>query len=156
MIPRTHIAPNGPEFSRLVYGTWRFLDDEATSNSADLLKRLHACLDLGITTLDDGRHMDGIVDDGFRCVIVFPKVEDSSPCLTDHDFARTGLMRRPMEGQTISTRSPAFSGPTPDGVPVEITSPGSNVITWLMNDTSVGISKINFDVEDDCRRWPFT
>jgi predicted oxidoreductase len=52
MIPRTPIAPNGPSFSRLVYGTWRFLDDAATSNSADLLKRLHACLDLGITTLD--------------------------------------------------------------------------------------------------------
>lgn len=52
MIPRIPIAPNGPSFSRLVYGTWRFLDDAATSNSADLLKRLHACLDLGITTLD--------------------------------------------------------------------------------------------------------
>lgn len=52
MIPRLSIAPNGPSFSRLVYGTWRFLDDEATSNSADLLKRLHACLELGITTLD--------------------------------------------------------------------------------------------------------
>ncbi len=52
MIPRLPIAPNGPSFSRLVYGTWRFLDDEMTSNSADLLKRLHACLDLGITTLD--------------------------------------------------------------------------------------------------------
>lgn len=52
MIPRLPIAPNGPSFSRLVYGTWRFLDDEATSNSADLLKRLHACLELGITTLD--------------------------------------------------------------------------------------------------------
>ncbi len=52
MITRLPIAPNGPTFSRLIYGTWRFLDDAATSNSADLLKRLHACLELGITTLD--------------------------------------------------------------------------------------------------------
>lgn len=52
MISRHPISPNGPTFSRLVYGTWRFLDDPAAANSADLLKRLHACLDLGITTLD--------------------------------------------------------------------------------------------------------
>lgn len=52
MIQRVPIAPNGPSFSRLVYGTWRFLDDPATAHSTDLLKRLHACLDLGITTLD--------------------------------------------------------------------------------------------------------
>lgn len=52
MIQRVPIAPNGPSFSRLIYGTWRFLDDPATAHSADLLKRLHACLDLGITTLD--------------------------------------------------------------------------------------------------------
>jgi len=52
MISRLPISANGPTFSRLVYGTWRFLDDDATSNPADLLKRLHACLELGITTLD--------------------------------------------------------------------------------------------------------
>lgn len=52
MIPRLPIAPDGPSFSRLVYGTWRFLDDPQTANPDDLLKRLYACLDLGITTLD--------------------------------------------------------------------------------------------------------
>ncbi|MEN3943570.1 aldo/keto reductase [Prosthecobacter sp. SYSU 5D2] len=52
MISRISLSSSGPEFSRLVYGTWRFLDDPATANPADLLKRLHACLDLGITTLD--------------------------------------------------------------------------------------------------------
>jgi predicted oxidoreductase len=52
MIPRISLSPAGPDFSRLVYGTWRFLDDTATSHSADLLQRLHACLELGITTLD--------------------------------------------------------------------------------------------------------
>lgn len=52
MIPRISLAPNGPVFSRLVYGTWRFLDDSDAAHSEDLLKRLHACLELGITTLD--------------------------------------------------------------------------------------------------------
>ncbi len=50
MIPRTRLAPNGPEFSRLVYGTWRILDDAASTDH--LLRFLHRCLELGITTLD--------------------------------------------------------------------------------------------------------
>ena len=33
-------------------GTWRVLDDPAAANVDNLLERLHACLDLGITTLD--------------------------------------------------------------------------------------------------------
>lgn len=54
MIPRHRIAPNGPEFSRLVYGTWRILDDENPANCTPeaLLKRFKACADLGITTFD--------------------------------------------------------------------------------------------------------
>lgn len=52
MITRTQIAPQGPTFSNLIYGTWRVLDDAATARKEDLLARLHACLDLGITTLD--------------------------------------------------------------------------------------------------------
>ncbi len=52
MIQRVPIAPNGPTFSKLIYGTWRILDDPATANADDLLHRLHQCLDLGITTLD--------------------------------------------------------------------------------------------------------
>ena len=52
MIQRVPIAPNGPSFSRLIYGTWRILDDPATATVDDLLRRLHQCLDLGITTVD--------------------------------------------------------------------------------------------------------
>ncbi|MFO1482857.1 MAG: aldo/keto reductase [Verrucomicrobiaceae bacterium] len=54
MITRHRIAPNGPEFSRLVYGTWRILDDEDSSNRTPqaLLSRFKACADMGITTLD--------------------------------------------------------------------------------------------------------
>lgn len=49
---RTRIAPNGPEFSRLVFGTWRVLDDKASASPAKLLERLKLCADLGITTID--------------------------------------------------------------------------------------------------------
>lgn len=54
MISRHRIAPNGPEFSRLIYGTWRILDEEDKSNCTPqaLISRFKACADLGITTLD--------------------------------------------------------------------------------------------------------
>lgn len=52
MIPRQQIAPNGPEFSRLVYGTWRIFDHPATATPQQMVERLHLCLDLGITTID--------------------------------------------------------------------------------------------------------
>ncbi len=50
MIPRIQIAPNGPTFSRMVYGTWRMLDDAPSAQ--DINRRLNLCLDLGITTID--------------------------------------------------------------------------------------------------------
>lgn len=54
MITRHRIAPNGPELSRLIYGTWRILDEEDKGNCTPqaLLSRFKACADLGITTLD--------------------------------------------------------------------------------------------------------
>ena len=50
MMPRLPIAPQGPEFSRMVYGTWRLLSDQPTSQ--DINRRLQDCLELGITTID--------------------------------------------------------------------------------------------------------
>lgn len=50
MIPRRKIAPNSPEFSRLVYGTWRILDDGSTIQ--EINRRLHRCVELGMTTID--------------------------------------------------------------------------------------------------------
>ena len=47
---RIKLAPHGPEFSRLVYGTWRLLDTKPTAQ--EINRRLHACLELGITTID--------------------------------------------------------------------------------------------------------
>lgn len=49
-LPRLKLAPNGPEFSSLVYGTWRVLDDGATPQ--ELNRRLHFCAELGMTTID--------------------------------------------------------------------------------------------------------
>jgi predicted oxidoreductase len=47
---RIELAPHGPELSRMVYGTWRLLDTKPTPQ--EINRRLHACLDLGITTID--------------------------------------------------------------------------------------------------------
>lgn len=49
---RVLISESGPEFSRLVYGTWRFLDDPSSCSPEQVLERIKVCLDLGITTLD--------------------------------------------------------------------------------------------------------
>ena len=50
MITRSKISPTGPVFSRLVYGTWRMLDGGASPQ--DINRRLHRCVELGITTID--------------------------------------------------------------------------------------------------------
>jgi predicted oxidoreductase len=47
---RVRLATRSPEFSRMVYGTWRLLDTRPTPQEVN--RRLHACLELGITTLD--------------------------------------------------------------------------------------------------------
>lgn len=47
---RQRISLSGPEVSRLAYGTWRLLDGHPTAQ--DINRRLHACLELGITTID--------------------------------------------------------------------------------------------------------
>jgi predicted oxidoreductase len=52
MVPRAKLSPRGPELSRLVYGTWRLLDDPATATPEHLLRRLEICLERGITTVD--------------------------------------------------------------------------------------------------------
>jgi len=47
---RSKLTAQGPEFSRMVYGTWRLLDTQPTAQ--EINRRLHICLDLGITTID--------------------------------------------------------------------------------------------------------
>ena len=55
------------------------------------------------------------VDEGF-CRVFYPGVA-------------TGLRNLPTLLMVTSTTSPAASGPTPEGVPVAMTSPGKSVIT---------------------------
>ena len=50
MMPRSKSSPTGPVFSRLAYGTWRMLDDG--SSMQEINRRLHRCVELGITTID--------------------------------------------------------------------------------------------------------
>lgn len=50
MIARIKLAPHAPEFSRLVYGTWRMLDDGASIQQINA--RLQRCVELGVTTVD--------------------------------------------------------------------------------------------------------
>lgn len=47
---RLQLTSRGPEFSRIVYGTWRLLDTKPTPQ--EINRRLHACLEMGITTID--------------------------------------------------------------------------------------------------------
>ena len=47
---RVKVTTHGPEFSRMVYGTWRLLNSKPTPQQINRL--LHACLELGITTID--------------------------------------------------------------------------------------------------------
>jgi len=49
---RRRLTPNGPEFSRLVLGTWRLLDDPVTRTTEGVLALLKAALDHGVTTVD--------------------------------------------------------------------------------------------------------
>ncbi len=44
--------PARPAFSRLVYGTWRLLDEAASAAPEALARRLESCAALGLTTVD--------------------------------------------------------------------------------------------------------
>jgi predicted oxidoreductase len=50
-LPRLRIAPDGPEFSRMIFGTWRLLDEPALSPQ-EINRRFNACFDAGMTTID--------------------------------------------------------------------------------------------------------
>jgi predicted oxidoreductase len=52
MIPRLHVTPHGPSFSRLAYGTWRLLDDAIGAAPSPLCERLQQCAAMGLTTID--------------------------------------------------------------------------------------------------------
>jgi predicted oxidoreductase len=45
-------SPGSLRLSRVVYGTWRLLDDPSTAGPEPLAKRLEVCAELGLTTID--------------------------------------------------------------------------------------------------------
>ena len=69
------ISPQGPRLSRLIYGAWRLSDSEDTSTGATL-KKIHACLDQGITTID---HAD--IYGNYSCEKLFGKALQQEPAL---------------------------------------------------------------------------
>jgi predicted oxidoreductase len=56
------LHPTLPAFSRIVYGVWRLNDGADAHNPAAALAKIHACLDIGITTFD---HAD--IYGGYSC-----------------------------------------------------------------------------------------
>jgi len=64
MVQRIKIAPQGPEFSRLVMGYWRLM--EWGMNSSQLARFIEEHMDLGITTVD---HAD--IYGGYQCEAAF-------------------------------------------------------------------------------------
>src|SRR5213076_1879046 len=70
--------------------------------------------------------------------------------------ATTGFRSTPTPGISTSTTSPATSGPTPAGVPVAITSPGSSVMACEMNATSAAGPNTMSRAYPRWRSLPFT
>ncbi len=76
-LPRIRLAPNGPEFSRIVYGTWRILDDPVPTPQ-ELNRRINLCVELGMTTIDTAE-IYGI----YEVEEALGKAIALSPCLRD-------------------------------------------------------------------------
>src|SRR5690606_30759724 len=81
---------------------------------------------------------------------------DGEALAQTRSFHLTGFVTFPDPGISTSTRSPAASGPTPAGVPVAITSPGSSVITRVMYSMSTGMENAISSARPRWRTSPFT
>src|SRR5205814_6082064 len=68
----------------------------------------------------------------------------------------TGFLNSPTPSTLTVTTSPCLSGPTPGGVPVEMMSPGSRVMTKVMYSTRCSSGKISSRVLEPWRRSPLT
>jgi len=74
MVQRITLAPQGPEFSRLVMGYWRLMDWNMSPR--ELLSFIEQHLDLGITTVD---HAD--IYGGYQCEAAFGEALKLAPQL---------------------------------------------------------------------------
>src|SRR3569833_267430 len=88
---------------------------------------------------------------------------DNRHCAASSTSSRTGLRRSPMPSISISHTSPSRiqtggvrAWPTPGGVPMAITSPGSSVMISLRISMVRGTSKIMSDVLDCCMVLPLS
>lgn len=55
IVPQVVLHKDGPSISRIVYGTWHLTgvgNDASLATAENVLKRIHACLECGITTFD--------------------------------------------------------------------------------------------------------
>ncbi len=82
------LGPTGSDISRLVYGVWR-LADSADSTPSATLRKIHACLDQGITTFD---HADIYGD--YRCEQLFGDALRAEPALRQQlqTITKCGIM----------------------------------------------------------------
>lgn len=55
-IPRKRLLPQGPEFSEIIYGTVKLLDDPKGYYYGRILEKLNVCLENGITTFEIPQH----------------------------------------------------------------------------------------------------
>src|SRR5690606_30731609 len=69
-------------------------------------------------------------------------IREDAPKGPAYAASRAMLRRIPMPGTSTSTESPPTNAPTPAGVPVRITSPGSSVNAAVTYSMIVGMSKI--------------
>jgi len=74
MVQRITLAPQGPEFSRLVMGYWRLMDWNMSAR--ERVSFIEAHLDLGITTVD---HAD--IYGGYQCEAAFGEALKLAPQL---------------------------------------------------------------------------
>ena len=89
--------------------------------------------------------------------LICRQFSQSEACPDFSDYAFTGFESRPMPSISTTTSSPAFrkmgglrAKPTPCGVPVLITSPGSSVIPREMKAMSSRTLKIILSVLESC------
>lgn len=76
MVQRITLAPQGPEFSRLVMGYWRLMD--WNMSPVQLADFIEEHLDLGITTVD---HAD--IYGGYQCEAAFGEALKRAPALRE-------------------------------------------------------------------------
>ncbi|MDX1655572.1 MAG: aldo/keto reductase [Candidatus Competibacteraceae bacterium] len=88
-VSRIQLGPEGPQFSRLVWGTMRINQDVDSQNPRDLLGKIEECLAVGVTTFD---HADIYGD--HSCEALFGNALAEKPQLRQHIqlISKCGIM----------------------------------------------------------------